>query len=140
MKTCVRSLTLLLAALLLFSFASCKKTPPDALWESTTYLEDTTLGEGKTTVKVEIKAGEHSITLTIRTDRTILGDALTDLRLIEGEESTYGLYVKKVNGITADYDVDQSYWGFYKNGEYLMTGVDSTTIADGEHYELVYEK
>ena len=140
MKTYVRSITLLLAALLLFSFASCEKKPPDALWESATYLEDTTLGEGKTTVSVEVKAGEHSITFTIRTDRTILGDALTDHNLIEGEESTYGLYVKKVNGITADYDIDQSYWGFYKNGEYVMTGVDTTTIADGEHYELVYEK
>lgn len=140
MKTYVRSITLLLAALLCLSFASCKKTPPDALWESATYLEDTTLGEGKTTVKVEVKAGEHSVTLTIRTDRTILGDALTDHNLIEGENGAYGLYVKKVNGITADYDVDQSYWGFYKNGEYMMTGVDTTTIADGEHYELVYEK
>ena len=140
MKTYVRSITLLLAALLCLSFASCEKTPPDALWESATYLEDTTLGEGKTTVSVEVKAGEHSITFTIRTDRTILGDALTDHNLIEGENGAYGLYVKKVNGITADYDVDQSYWGFYKNGEYLMTGVDTTTIADGEHYELVYEK
>ena len=109
-------------------------------YASAAYLEDTTLGEGKTTVKVEVKAGEHSVTFTIRTDRTILGDALTDHNLIEGENGAYGLYVKKVNGITADYDVDQSYWGFYKNGEYMMTGVDTTTIADGEHYELVYEK
>ena len=140
MKTYVRSLTLLLAVLLCFSLAACKKTPPDALWETATYTENTTLGEGKATVSVEVKAGEYSVTFTIRTDRTILGDALTDHNLIEGENGTYGLYVKKVNGITADYDIDQSYWGFYKNGEYMMTGVDTTTIADGEHYELVYEK
>ena len=44
------------------------------------------------------------------------------------------------SGITADYDVDQSYWGFYKGGEYMMTGVDSTVIADGDAYELVYSK
>ena len=25
----------------------------------------------------------------------------------------------------------------YKSGEYLMTGVDTTEIADGEQYELV---
>ena len=60
--------------------------------------------------------------------------------LLEGDEGPYGLYVKKVNGITADYDVDQSYWGFYKNGEYMMTGIDMTEFADGEHYELVYTK
>ena len=47
---------------------------------------------------------------------------------------------KKVNGILADYDVDKTYWGLYKNGEYLMTGVDTTEIADGEHYELVKTK
>ena len=60
--------------------------------------------------------------------------------LIDGDESEYGLYVKKVNGITADYEKDKSYWAFYKDGEYMQTGVDSTEIADGEHYELVYTK
>ena len=37
----------------------------------------------------------------------------------------------------ADYDADGLYWAFYKSGEYLMTGVDTTEIADGEQYELV---
>ena len=69
-----------------------------------------------------------------------LGQALMDAGLIEGEEGAYGLYVKVVDGITADYDVDQSWWGLYKDGEMLMTGVDSTPIADGDHFELVYSK
>ena len=50
------------------------------------------------------------------------------------------VYIKSVNGITADYDVDRSYWAFNKNGEMMLTGVDMTNIADGEHYELVYTK
>ena len=29
---------------------------------------------------------------------------------------------------------------FYKDGEMMNTGVDGATIADGEHYELVYTK
>ena len=29
---------------------------------------------------------------------------------------------------------------FYKNGEYMMTGVDTTEFADGESFELVYSK
>ena len=49
-------------------------------------------------------------------------------------------YVKKVNGITADYDVDQSYWGFYIDGEYAMTGVDGTSIEEGRIYRLAYEQ
>ena len=69
-----------------------------------------------------------------------LGQALMDAGLIEGEEGAYGLYVKVVDGITADYDVDQSWWGLYKDGEMLITGVDSTPIADGDHFELVYSK
>ena len=44
---------------------------------------------------------------------------------------------KSVNGIAADYDADGYYWALSKAGEYLMTGVDDTLIADGEQYELV---
>ena len=43
-------------------------------------------------------------------------------------------------GITADYDVDQTYWAFYVNGEYAMTGVDSTAIEEGVAYSLKIEK
>ncbi len=109
-------------------------------WEDAIYTEDAVIGEGNTTVYVEVKVGEHSVTFTVKTDKTILGEALQSNGLIEGEEGPFGLYIKKVNGITADYDVDGSYWGFYKNGEYMMVGVDSLEFADGEHYELVREK
>lgn len=109
-------------------------------WEDAIYTDDAVIGEGNTTVYVEVKVGEHSVTFTVKTDKTILGEALQSNGLIEGEEGTFGLYIKKVNGITADYDVDGSYWGFYKNGEYMMVGVDSCEFADGEHYELVREK
>ena len=111
----------------------------DALWESATYLIDTELGEGAKTVEVEVKAGEKSITFTIHTDKETLGDAMLEHGLIAGEQGAYGLYVKLVNGIEADYDKDGTYWGFYKNGEMMMVGVDGATIADGEHYELVKE-
>ena len=108
-------------------------------WEDAIYRKDTELGDGAKTVQVEVKVEEQFITFTIKTDREFLGDALMDHELLEGEESAYGLYVKKVNGILADYDVDGTYWALYKNGEYSLTGVDSTPIADGEHYELVCE-
>ena len=139
MKKTVISLTsLALTLIFIFTLVSCGG--PKDLWEKATYLEDTAFGQGATTVQVEVKAEDKSVTFTIKTDKKTLGDALFEHGLIAGEGGAYGLYIKVVNGITADYDVDQSYWGFYKNGEYMMTGVDATEIADGEHYELVYTK
>ena len=133
------SSALLCALMLLFCAVSCAEELPE-LWENATYTEDKTFGEGATTVKVEVIAGDKSVTFTIKTDKTILGDALLEHSLIAGEEGAYGLYVKFVNGIRADYDLDGAYWGFNKGGEYMMTGVDGTTIADGEKYELVWTK
>ena len=142
MKKTVHSIICaLLSLVFILCLASCGNTvDKEGLWESATYRKDTTVGKGDTTVYVEVKAGDESVTFTVKTDKKILGDALLEHKLITGEESQYGLYIKSVNGITADYDVDKSYWGFYKNGEYMMTGVDGTEIADGEHYELVYSK
>ena len=60
--------------------------------------------------------------------------------LIAGENGAYGLYVKAANGTIADYDVDQSYWGFYIDGEMAMTGVDATDVQEGVLYQLKREK
>lgn len=139
-KTVIMITSLLLSLVLVMGLLGCAKTDTDLLWEKATYTADTQLGEGAKTVQVEVKAGDKSITFTIKTNAETLGEAMFAHDLIGGEEGQYGLYLKVVNGITADYDIDQSYWGFYKNGEYMMTGVDGTVIADGEHYELIYTK
>ena len=140
-KTVSSIICTVLSIVLVVCLASCGNTvDAEGLWENATYRKDTELGKGATTVQVEVKAGEESITFTIKTDKKTLGDALFEHELITGDQSQYGLYIKSVNGIRADYDLDKSYWGFYKNGEYMLTGVDGTEIADGEHYELVYEK
>lgn len=106
------------------------------LWKDAAYTVNTELGEGATTVTVQVKADERQVTFTIHTDKTTVGEALQEHNLLEGEESQYGLFVKKVNGIVADYDVDQYYWAFYVNGEYAMTGVDTTNIEEGVVYSL----
>ncbi len=112
----------------------------DPLWESATYVEDTVLGEGATTIDVEVRAGEKAVTLTINTDAKNLEDALSGVELIQGEEGAYGLYVKTVNGILADYDVDKSYWAMYKDGEYLTSSAKKTLITNSDHFGLVYTK
>lgn len=111
--------------------------------EAQTTVSDTAkvLGEGETMFPfsvVDLNGNETSF--EIHTDKETVGDALLDLKLIDGENGQYGLYVKSVNGITADYDIDKTYWAFYINGEYAMTGVDSTRIEDGVKYSFKVEK
>ena len=110
---------------LLFTAGCAQKVNAEGLWENATYTSDKTFGEGK---------------IPINTDKENLADALLEHELVEGDDSQYGLYIKKVNGILADYDVDQSYWSLCKDGEMLMTGASDTKISEGEHYELVYAK
>ena len=129
-----------LALMLVLGLTACGKKEASNLWDNAKWTEDVSLGEGSKTVEVEIEMEEKSITLTIASDKDILGEILLDHEVIEGEMGAYGMYIKSVNGVQADYDVDQAYWAVYQEGEYLMTGVDSTEVSDGAHYELVYTK
>ena len=142
MKRILRSTLLVFVILsVAFSLVSCLvPIDVDTVWADAIYTEDTAFGTGAVTVEVEVRVEDKSVTFTISTDGATLGDALLEHGLIEGENGAYGLYVKRVNGILADYDVDASYWSFYKGGEYLMTGVDGEYITDGAHYEIVYTK
>ncbi len=133
---------LILAVLLATSFAACTKNEtPDST--TTTAADSAAIEETPeiitVTVDITDNLGKVS-TFVIETTAETLRGALEQENLVEGEEGPYGLYVKKVNGVTADYDVDQSYWAFYKNGETLNTGIDGEIISDGAHYEIVYTK
>ena len=141
MKNTIKNkLALMLVIVMMISLASCdyfiRKDLPE-IWQNATYVQDTELGEGSKTLVVKVEVEENSVTFTIHTDAETVGEALLNLGLIAGEESQYGLYIKQVNGMTADYDVDQTYWAFYINGEYAMTGADTTPISEGEVYYLV---
>lgn len=97
----------------------------------------TALGEGSTAFEFFVADPEGNETwFEIHTDEEMVGAALLDVELIEGDEGPYGLYVKTVNGITADYDKDKVYWAFYVNDEYGMSGVDTTAIKEGEIYSF----
>ena len=130
----------LIAAIALTAMG-CEQGPAETPATEGETAAPTIKGEGATSFYFNVVDKDGNKTaFEIRTDKTIVGDALMELGLLEGEEGAYGLYVKKVNGITADYDVDASYWGFYINGEYAMSGVDTTPVTDGGAYELRYEK
>lgn len=100
------------------------------------------------------QSGDKSITVTLtdnngvdtvyehNTDAEYLLEAIREIEGLEiqGEDKEYGFYISTVNGITADYSVDQSYWAIYVNGEYGSYGIESQTIEDGGEYALVYER
>ena len=113
----------------------------DAQGEAGNQADTTVLGEGAVVFDfVMVDKDGKETKFEIHTDKTTVGEALLEVKLIEGEEGPYGLYVKSVNGITADYDVDQTYWAFYINGEMAMTGVDATDVEAGATYSFKVEK
>lgn len=137
MKT---KISALLLAILMFltsaSLLACNDVSAEGLWENATYRRDRTLGDGEKTVEVTIEAGDASIVLTIKTDKDTLSDAMKEHDLLVGEN---GLYTT-VNGITADWDEDQSWWMLCKDGEMTSYGADDATVDGGERYSFVYAK
>ena len=100
--------------------------------------------------KPETQVGDKTITVTvynkdservfeIDTDAEMLRGALDQIDLVQGEESKYGLFIKTVDGYTAN-DAAQEWWCVTKGGEDVYTGVESTPIADGDAFEIVYTK
>ena len=95
--------------------------------------------EGGKTITVEVvHKDESQKEFVLKTDAANLHEALDEQKLIEGEERGGFFMVLVVDGETADYDVDGSYWAMLQDGEWMMTGVDDTMIEDGDHYEFVY--
>ena len=144
-----KSLSLILSLLLTVSIAvtilsGCNDSPDTSDVSSSTAVSQSSV--------IEIGSGEKSFTFAatsdneitttwlVRTDAETVGAALLEKYLISGEESTYGLMVKTVNGVTADFNADGAYWAFYIDGEFASTGVDATPIEEGKAYSFVYTK
>ena len=123
-----RVLLFVLIAVMALSVVSCGNSEIQSDGTSKTFTFEVVDVDGQVT------------TFTVTTVKATVGEALLDEGLIEGEDSQYGLYVKKVNGVLADYNVDGTYWAFYINGAYGATGVDTTPVEDGATYAFKVEK
>lgn len=123
-----RMISLLLALVLVFALTACgaKEEAPAA--DAVSFKMVVTDLEGNETA-FEYTSSAASV-----------GEALVAEGLIEGHETEYGLYIDTVNGITADWDADQTYWAFYINGEYATTGIDGTEIVADTTYGLTLTK
>lgn len=98
----------------------------------------------------EVQTGSKEITVTVvhgdgsskefiyQTDAEHLGDVILSEGLVEGEEGPYGLMIHAVDGETASWEVNQSYWSILIGEEYATLGADSIAIEDGGDYSLVY--
>ncbi|MDO4811835.1 MAG: DUF4430 domain-containing protein [Eubacteriales bacterium] len=134
-----RLLAVILSVLMLLSLTACGKENPSA---SNKVIENgASIGEGEKTFVTEVvDADGNTVKFTVHTNEKTVGKALQDLGILDGEEGEYGLYIKVVNGISADYAADGVYWAFYVDGEYAMTGADMTDAIDGSVYTFRVEK
>ena len=97
------------------------------------------IGEGSVVFRFEVTDNTDTVTAwNIRTEETTVGAALLEAGLVDGDVSAFGLFVTEVNGLTADYNADQSWWAFYIDGEMSITGVDTTDIEPDKVYAFVY--
>jgi len=79
---------------------------------------------------------EDTKTFHISTDEETVGAALLGVDLIQGENTSFGLMVTTVDGISSNFDVDQTFWAFFIDGEFATQGVDSTVIDTSVVYEF----
>ena len=153
MKRRTRSILAALLAMLMLlgalTLTSCKEpeattagttngneTPASTMWDDATYTENAEVGAGAKTFTLTVTADGKSVVLTVHTDKDNLADALLEYGLVEGDDGQYGLYVKKVNGILADYSVDQHYWNLLEDGKATSTGASGVNVTDGANYEF----
>ena len=132
---------MMLVLVLVLCSVGCGSTGGAVQEEKPVVSDGQTIGEGSKTFAAQIVNLDGSeISFTVKTDKTIVGEALQELGVLKGEEGPYGLYIKMVNGIPLDYEKDGAYWAFYVDGAYAMTGVDETQIVETSVYQLRAEK
>ena len=98
--------------------------------------------EGSKAIVVQVVDNEDkTVTYNHKTDAFFLMQAMEEIDNlhIDGEDSTYGMFIKSVNGLQAVYELDNAYWSVYVNGEYATQGVDTQPVNDGDTYTLQYE-
>lgn len=102
------------------------------------FKPETTEGSKEITVKVVDVDGTEK-EYVYKTDAEYLGEVLLENEMIEGESGEFGFFIKAVDGKAAD-DAKQQWWCITKNGEDVMTSVDTTPIQDQEQYELTLKE
>jgi len=123
-----KTICMLLALAMLFALTACGTKEEAPKQESVSFK----------VIVTDLEGNESTFEYT--SDAASVGDALVAEGLVVGHEAEYGLYIDAVNGISADWDKDQTYWAFYINGEYATTGITDTPITADTTYGLTLTK
>ena len=103
-----------------------------------------------TATRPETNTGNKSISVTVvhadgsskefayETKEEYLGPVLLAEELVAGEVNEYGLMIDTVDGETASWEENQSYWAIFIGEEYATAGADGVALTDGGEYSLVY--
>ena len=138
-KSILTAVAVLLSFACLVCLISCdvQETPSaeGGLWENAIYSADAEVGEGARTVTFTVEAEDKIVTITLKTDKENLGEAMFEQGLINDAS-----FFSVLNGIEASWEKDQAYWGFYQDDELMPYGVNDQKIEGGESYRFVYTK
>lgn len=100
------------------------------------------LKEGKTTtgnknIEVTVISAKNNYEKTHKhtTNAKILGEALDEMGIIKADTSKATRFLTGVDGINADGD-GQEWWNLKVNGTDSQTGIDDTSIKDGDKVVL----
>ena len=135
-KTTVKTLSVILSVVFILCLVSCNEPAEEVktgIWGNAAYTKDEVVGEGAKEVKIDVVAEGKTITLTVKTDKATLGEALYELGLINDAS-----FFDTLNGIKADWDAYSAYWAFYVGDDYATVGANETVIQGGETYKFVY--
>jgi len=136
MKRTVLGIMLLFVASLVLFGCAFEKTTAEGLGTVTfeLYGEDGTLVASEDVTYVDgdtlLSLLQDAFTVTCQGES---GDPVDSCDYV----GAYGVYIMGINDVHA-YEAG-TYIAFYINGEYAMTGIDSTAIEDGFVYAFKYE-
>ena len=122
------------------ALSGCSTTPAETTAPPADTQPVTEVGEGAANFELTIVDKDGVTHLyRVHTNVGMMGEALTEVDLIDGEQGPYGMYIKSVLGQVLDYETDGMYWSFYVNGEYAQTGVDQIPVEHDGKYMLKAE-
>lgn len=102
------------------------------------FIAKPSVSKGSKHITVHVTHLDKSVrTFEYDTDEEFLRPVLCENNgLISGSEEAYGLWIKTVDGETAD-DTKQEWWGYSVNGETAMYGVEQQPVNDGDVIDFV---
>ena len=95
--------------------------------------------EGTKTITVSVTYDDGTVKdFTYQTEEKFLGPVLRKEGLVTGHEDNGSFFIDAVDGLAADYSVNESWWKVLADGEQALVGVDEIAIKDGGKYALEY--